>query len=198
MDNVLFDNLVNSFLENEVGTTEGFLKPVLAAQLKSNLIRLFAKNKLTNAGIGNNELFNNDLLIRSDKIYWLDRIHENPPENAFLAIIDLFVIFLNETCFAGIKSYEFHYALYEPGSFYKRHLDQFKSNKGRAFSMIFYLNSDWLENDGGELCIYHKDHLQIVTPTEGKCVFFKSDQLEHEVLITKKSRMSITGWLKTE
>ena len=41
-------------------------------------------------------------------------------------------------------------------------------------------------------------HLTIVGPRyAGKSVFFKSNELEHEVLVTYLPRMSITGWLKT-
>jgi len=57
----------------------------------------------------------------------LDRGHENEYENDFLDQIDDFIKYLNRSCFAGITSYEFHYSLYEIGSFYKRHLDQFKT-----------------------------------------------------------------------
>jgi SM-20-related protein len=39
---------------------------------------------------------------------------------------------------------------------------------------------------------------QIITPTQGKTVFFKSDELLHEVLVTQTTRMSITGWLKCD
>jgi SM-20-related protein len=92
--------------------------------------------------------------------------------------------------------YEFHYALYEKDSFYKKHLDQFQNNKSRAFTMIMYLNVDWQEKDGGELCIYHDDTVQRISPMNGKCVFFKSSELVHEVLLTHKPRLSITGWLK--
>ena len=62
--------------------------------------------------------------------------------------------------------------------------------------MIMYLNTDWQENDGGELRIHHAAHLQNITPVNGKSVFFKSSELEHEVMLTNKPRMSITGWLK--
>jgi SM-20-related protein len=51
--------------------------------------------------------------------------------------------------------------------------------------------------DGGELLI-HKNNNQIITPTQGKTVFFKSDELLHEVLVTQTTRMSITGWLKCD
>ena len=64
--------------------------------------------------------------------------------------------------------------------------------------MIMYLNVDWQTVDGGELCIYHKDDTQVIAPMNGKCVFFKSDELEHEVLLINKPRMSITGWLRKE
>ncbi|MCP4442303.1 MAG: 2OG-Fe(II) oxygenase [Aureispira sp.] len=50
---------------------------------------------------------------------------------------------------------------------------------------------------GGELCIYNKDHSQTIAPVNGKSVFFRSAELEHEVLLSHKPRMIITGWLKT-
>lgn len=158
---------------------------------------LYQEAQFKDAGIGNDALLFKDKLLRSDKIYWLDRAHDDVDENLFFDLMDNFVGYLNTTCYTGITGYEFHYALYEKGSFYKKHLDQFRSNKSRAFSMIMYLNTEWTEKDGGELCVYHHDHRQNIAPTNGKCVFFKSDELEHEVLITHALRLSITGWLKT-
>ncbi len=191
-----FNSLIDSFIETKVGITENFLSEPLAAHLKANLLALYADQQLKTAGIGNDSAFLQDKLIRNDKIYWLDRAHNDVHENAFFDLMDSFVAFLNRECYTGIMSYEFHYALYEKGSFYKKHLDQFQSNKSRAFSMIMYLNTDWEEKDGGELCIYRDDVVQMISPNNGKCVFFKSSELEHEVLLTHKPRLSITGWLK--
>ena len=129
-------------------------------------------------------------------IYWLDRDHNDPYENEFFDRMDNFVSHLNESCYTGITGYEFHYTLYEEGAFYKKHLDQFRNNDSRQYSMIIYLNTGWQLADGGELCIQHSDHQQNISPENGKAVFFKSSELEHEVLITNKPRMSITGWLK--
>ena len=190
--------MINSFIETKVGITENFLSVPLAAQLKANLYALYADNQLMAAGIGNDPLVVKDKFIRSDRIYWLDRKHNNLHENLFFDLMDSFVLFLNRECYTGITGYEFHYALYEKGSFYKKHLDQFQNNKSRAFSMIMYLNADWQEQDGGELCIYHDDYNQIVAPLNGKCVFFKSSELAHEVLLTHQPRLSITGWLKSD
>lgn len=193
-----FECIIDSFLRNGVGLSENFLSPQLSNNLKENLLTLFLEKKLQEAGIGNKGNFNRNKRIRGDKIYWLDRKHNNTFENDFLDIIDQFIKYLNETCYTGITGYEFHYALYEKGSFYKRHLDQFKDNKGRAYSMIMYLNNDWIELDGGELCIYHSGNSQTISPKNQKCVFFKSNELEHEVLETNTSRLSITGWLKND
>jgi SM-20-related protein len=149
------------------------------------------------AGIGNDMLQNHDMAVRSDLIYWLDRSHNDPVEDNFLDLIDEFVTYLNATCYTGITGYEFHYALYEEGSFYHRHLDRFRNNADREFSMIVYLNADWQQDDGGELCIHQNGNQRNISPLAGKSVFFRSNELEHEVLLTQKPRMSITGWLKT-
>lgn len=193
----VFDCLINSYITNKVGIAENFLNSVLADHLKANLHSLYLEQQLLAAGIGNNDLLVRDQSIRSDKIYWLDPSHQDLHENHFFELIDRFVRYLNETCYTGITGYEFHYALYEKGSFYKKHLDQFRNNSSRAFSMIMYLNADWQQQDGGELCIHHSDHLQTIAPLNGTCVFFKSSELEHEVLVTHQPRLSITGWLKT-
>ena len=196
--NTIFDCLIDSYVDNKVGLAENFLSLELAANLKTNLKLLYANDELKSAGIGNNAKATQNKLVRSDKIYWLDPAHENVFEQQFFVLIDAFVLYLNRHCFTGITGYEFHYALYENGTFYKRHLDQFQHSNSRAFSMIMYLNSEWKVDDGGELCIFHSDNIQMIAPTNGKCVFFKSSELEHEVCETQQPRLSITGWLRTD
>lgn len=192
----IFNTLIDSFINNKVGIAEDFLNAELAAHLKENLTGLYRNKLLRSAGTGNDTLVVHNKLVRSDMIYWLDRAHNNLYENAFFDLMDSFVSYLNSTCYTGITGYEFHYTLYEEGSFYKKHLDQFGNNASRQYSMIMYLNAGWQENDGGELRIHHAAHLQNITPVNGKSVFFKSSELEHEVMLTNKPRMSITGWLK--
>ena len=193
----IFNTLINSFIANKVGIAENFLSESLSLHLKENLITFYGDRMLQAAGTGRNTNVTYDNLFRSDVIYWLDREHNNVHENSFFDLMDTFVSFLNETCYTGITGYEFHYTLYEEGSFYKKHFDQFRSSDSRQYSMIMYLNSEWKESDGGELCIYHEDRTENISPTNGKSVFFKSSELEHEVLISNKPRMSITGWLKS-
>jgi SM-20-related protein len=190
---IIFNELIDSYLATNVGTVKNFLSQALSAHLVNNISALYTGDKLLAAGTGNKQLVNHDKLIRSDKIYWLDRMHNDVYENDFFDLMDRFVSHLNSSCYAGITGYEFHYTLYEKGSFYKRHIDNFKQNGRRAFSMIIYLNT---EVDGGALRIYQENGSQDITPNAGKSVFFKSTELEHEVLVTQLPRMSITGWLK--
>ncbi|WP_082215266.1 2OG-Fe(II) oxygenase [Dyadobacter psychrophilus] len=192
----IFNELIDSYIDNKVGIAKDFLSAPLASNLKANLMSLLATNQLLSAGTGNDTKVVHDQLYRSDSIYWLDRKHNDPHENDFFDLMDQFVEHLNRTCYTGITGYEFHYALYQSGSFYKKHFDQFRNNSSRQYSMIMYLNTNWTSGDGGELRIHNTDHEQDIAPTNGKSVFFKSSELEHEVLLTNKPRMSVTGWLK--
>jgi len=194
----IFNTLIETFIENEIGITENFLNKTLASKLRANLLNLYSQNKLRAAGTGNGAVALQDKSIRSDMIYWLDRKNNNEDETAFFDLMDNFVSHLNSTCYTGITGYEFHYTLYEKGSFYKKHIDQFANNKSRQYSMILYLNEDWQPEDGGELRIHYNDKAQDISPLNGKSVFFKSNELAHEVLPSHKPRLSITGWLKKD
>ncbi|MHA4893918.1 2OG-Fe(II) oxygenase [Pedobacter sp. PWIIR3] len=190
--------LIDTFIENRVGISNNFLSKNLSTGLQKRLHALNHGHLLLAAGTGNATVVSHDKKVRGDKIYWLDRKHNNAYENSFFDLIDQLVYELNSTCYTGITGYEFHYTLYEKGHFYKKHLDQFKNNTARKYSVIIYLNEDWTAADGGELRIHHADWLENIAPTNGKGVFFQSDELEHEVLVTHKSRLSITGWLRVD
>ena len=193
-----FETLISSYLDSKVGTVEHFVSEELAQHLVKRLFELKEQNLLKAAGIGNAAKLTQNSAIRSDTIYWLDRSNNNEHENAFLDQVDAFVSYLNRSCYTGITGYEFHFALFDKGSFYKKHLDQFQDNSSRQFSMITYLNENWQPEDGGELCIYDGDVAQKIAPTNRKTVFFKSNELVHEVLESHKPRLSVTGWLRRD
>jgi SM-20-related protein len=192
-----FDALITSFLADQIGIVEDFLEPNIILGLRNNLMLLHKDSQFHKAQVGSKENKNLNLAIRSDEVYWLDKMHNNADENTFFNMIDAFVLFLNQTCYAGIKSYEFQYAKYDEGAFYVRHRDEFRNNSDRVYTMIIYLNENWLQGDGGELCAYTNVGAQIITPLASKCVFFGSKDLEHEVLVNHKARYSISGWFKT-
>lgn len=193
-----FETLISSYLDTKVGMVPDFISEELAENLVQRLFELKEQNLLKAAGIGNVAKLTHNAAIRSDAIYWLDRNNNNEFENQFLDQVDAFVAYLNRSCYTGITGYEFHFALFDKGSFYRKHLDQFQNNSSRQFSMITYLNQNWQPEDGGELCIYDEEKIQKVTPNNRKTVFFKSDELVHEVLETNKARLSVTGWLRRD
>ena len=191
-----FELLINGLLENQAGTLQQYLNPALTAGLRANLEALLLAGKMHPAGIGQKFDFHQNAQVRGDVITWIPNDSTDPFEKAFLEQVATFVAHLNATCYTGISDWEFHYALYAPGSFYKRHRDQFHSNRSRKFSMVHYLNDDWQEKDGGKLLMYTPTGIQTTWPQGGSVVFFQSDVTEHEVLPAIRPRMSIAGWLK--
>lgn len=191
-----FEELIEGFITNKIGISEAFLSVSLAAALQQNLLRLKRDSRMITAGIGNAVVKDKTQKIRGDKTCWLDTKSKNAAEIEFLDMIRQFMGHLNKSCFTGLNSCEFHYALYEEGASYTRHKDQLKNDYNRKFSMIGYLNEDWKESDGGQLIIHEGETTQHILPTNQKAIFFQSDVIEHEVAIANRPRMSITGWLK--
>jgi SM-20-related protein len=191
-----FDLLINSFMDNQIGIDTNFLSEALSNGLRQNIAALQKEDLLMAAGIGNKEVKDSQQKMRGDKIYWLDKKHDNIFEKEFLQQMEEFITHLNETCYTGINASEFHYAVYEEGSFYKRHKDQFQNDNNRKYSLINYLNKDWLAADGGQLLVYQNETVQSISPEAQTAVFFKSDEMEHEVSLAHRSRMSVSGWLK--
>lgn len=192
-----FEELVEGFITGKVGISEAFLTEKLSASLSGNLLDLREAGHMATAGIGNAHTKTETLSIRTDRTSWLEADTKNEAEMEFLDIMQRFIGYLNRTCYTGLNACEFHYALYEEGTFYGRHKDQFRSNNHRKFSMISYLNENWIESNGGQLVIHHNDRTaQEILPLNCKTVFFQSDVLEHEVVKATRPRMSVTGWLK--
>lgn len=140
--------------------------------------------------------------IRGDFIHWMDEKNPRKTEAAFFEKVQNFMEYLNRTCYLGLDSFEFHYAYYPPGTWYKRHFDTFHHDDRRRFSMICYLQTAaWKPENGGALHIYIPTEMGEktieVAPQPGRVVIFDSRKLAHEVCEVVKDRWSITGWLKT-
>ncbi len=191
-----FDLLIDSYLDTKIGIDSHFLTEDLSAGLQQNIVQLQQEDLMTAGSIGNAEVKDPNQKTRSDKIYWMDKNSSNAYEKQFLGLVEEFIAHLNSTCYTGINDYEFHYAVYEEGSFYKRHRDQFKNSSKRKYSLINYLNENWLEEDGGRLLVYQDEATRSIVPASRTAVFFKSDEMEHEVTKANRSRMSVCGWLK--
>jgi len=193
-----FEALIQGLIDDQYGCCNDFVSPTTIQGLRSNMNILNAAGVMKAAGIGNKVAFQKDKTIRGDKVNWIQDESTNQYEVIYLSKIGRFIDHLNKTCFTSIKTFESHYAHFELGSFYKRHIDQFKSEKGRKYSIVLYLNQDWKKEDDGMLSLYPSPSGQKdISPLEGRMVFFRSDEMEHEVHPSlTRERRSIAGWLK--
>lgn len=153
---------------------------------------LINKNELEKAGVGDQRNFLINAAVRGDYISWINR--ENPDEAAFLDNMTELRGLINEHCWLNLSAQEFHFAAYPPLSFYSRHFDQFKENTNRKISFVLYMNEAWLPEHAGELRMYTIAGTEDLAPIRNRLVLFRSDVLEHEVLLTQVERKSITGW----
>jgi SM-20-related protein len=147
------------------------------------------------AGIGKSQEKQINESIRGDSIQWIDYHIAETPLRAYIEKLRELISFVNQSLFLSLKDCEVHQTIYPVGSFYKKHLDQFKKDDHRKLSVICYLNKNWKDTDGGQLRLYLKDENKDVFPLAGRLVCFRSDLLEHEVLPATRERLSLTGWL---
>ena len=176
--------VIDDFLSNEE------IDSVLALQGFKNGLLQFKK-----AGIGKNQDKQINEAIRGDYIQWIDPNNAEPPLLTYLDRLKQVIAFVNQSLFLSLKDCEVHQTIYPIGSFYKRHLDQFKKDDHRKLSVICYLNKDWKEADGGQLRMFIGHESKDILPVAGRLVCFRSDLLEHEVLPATRERLSLTGWL---
>ncbi len=160
-----------------------------------NLKTLRDAENLKKAGIGNRQSLQIQEGIRGDYIQWLDKRTAEAPLQVYMNRLEELMAYLNQELFLSLKDYEIHFTVYPPGTYYKRHLDQFKHDDHRKLSVICYLNNNWLDEEGGQLRLYLPNETLDLFPLAGRLVCFRSDQLEHEVLPATRERLSITGWM---
>jgi SM-20-related protein len=118
--------------------------------------------------------------------------------NVYLNRLNELREFLNQALFLSLKDQEVHLTVYPVGTFYKRHLDQFKKDDHRKLSVICYLNENWKEEHGGQLRLHLPSGEKDIFPFAGRLVCMRSDQIEHEVVVANRERLSVTGWVLDE
>lgn len=183
----------------------GFLPLPLVTALRDELRALDAAGQFHAAGIGRGAGQQVQRQIRGDRIRWLEEQSSMPAASEYLAIMDDLRQTLNREYFLGLAEYEAHYACYEPGSVYGRHVDRHADTPGagrgqRVISTVCYVNEPgWPPDAGGELVLYPegRDKPLKIAPEAGTLVVFRSDTLAHEVLLASRQRLSIAGWMRT-
>ena len=186
----------NSYVVVDNFVDETFRKALLKEQTD-----LLNQGQFKKAAVGKGDQKQVRAEIRSDEVLWMDPTALSPLQAIFWEKIEELKQVLNRRCFLGLKSFEGHFARYPIGSFYKRHLDQFHAVPHRIVTVILYLNDSWTEADGGQLRMYFpqedgSERVEDVLPLGGRLVVFLSEEIPHEVMPTRKERISITGWLR--
>ncbi len=192
-----FEALVIALSEKGYAIMDYFINDDAVAQLVDCLLQHQINGTFKAAGIRKTAEQHLAPKIRGDQIVWLNAETGAVAEQAYLKLITAFQQYLNHTCYTGIIANELHYSCYHNNQFYKRHLDVFKTQTSRAYSIILYLNLNWQSADAGELVLYTKQEPNgiRIAPLAGRLVCFESADFEHEVLATTCQRYSITGWL---
>ncbi|MEL4281431.1 MULTISPECIES: 2OG-Fe(II) oxygenase [Shewanella] len=150
--------------------------------------------KAASIGRGAEQQLNPD--IRRDRIQWLEE--QSEPDSLYLDLMTQLKDGLNRRLFMGLFDYESHYAVYQPGAFYKKHVDALKGSQNRILTTVFFLNPDWTPVDCGELIIYDEadNEIERIAPKMGHFVIFLSERFPHEVSKTLAQRNSIAGWFR--
>jgi SM-20-related protein len=158
----------------------------------------FRNGEFRRAGVGRGEGHRIRPQVREDFVRWLDPPGATSSERRYFELMEHLRQTLNRELTLGLLELEAHLALYPPGARYRCHLDQFENEAGRILSVSLYLNPDWGADDGGALRLYlgepESEPFEDMLPEGGTLVCFLSDRFHHEVLPSRRERLSATGW----
>ena len=154
---VAIDRICAAIADEGCAIEADFLAQALVAALADEAHVRDAAGEFHAAGVGRGAARVQRSDVRGDRILWLDQSLASSAQQPFWQALDALRLALNETLLLGLFSFEGHYALYPPGTYYRRHRDQFRgagSSDIRVISCAMYLNENWALADGGALRIY--------------------------------------------
>lgn len=172
----------------------------LLTELASEVALLDRADAMKRAGIGRGNDLTRDRSVRRDRIAWLQGV--TAPQSALFQFFEEIRCGLNQRLFLGLKRFESHYATYQSGDFYKKHLDSFQGRASRVVSLVLYLNEGWHVRDGGELQVFNRESdnevCGMVLPEAGRIALFLSEEIPHEVLPANRTRYSVACWFRQD
>ncbi len=177
----------------------GFLPDATWRALGEEVRARHADGGLRAAGVGMGERRRMASDVRGDQIRWLEPTSASVAQRDALSHLEDLRRTLNRDLQLGLFEFEGHFALYPPGTGYRRHQDQHRGSHARALSCVLYLNSDWKAEDEGQLRLYvdpARGSYRDVLPEGGALVCFLSHRFWHEVLPGRRERRSLTGWFR--
>ncbi|WP_341782263.1 2OG-Fe(II) oxygenase [Ectopseudomonas mendocina] len=192
----LFSSLIDDLASQGWSQRALFAPQILTRELAAECRKRAHDGELNPASVGRGSTQQVQEGIRGDRIQWLEP-GQSEASDRYLQLMDELRQALNQTLFLGLEDFECHFACYEPGAFYLRHLDRFRDDDRRTVSAVFYLNEDWQAEHGGALRLYLNDGREHdVLPQAGTLALFLSGEMPHEVLPATRERLSLTGWFR--
>ncbi|GAA5134357.1 2OG-Fe(II) oxygenase [Alloalcanivorax gelatiniphagus] len=190
--------LIDDLVTHHYAVAPDYFPAHLIRALRQEALLRDRRGEFQAAGIGRGRDQHRNERVRRDRTLWLDG--STLAQCTLLEEMEQLRLAVNRALFLGLFDLEAHFALYDPGAFYRRHLDAFNGNNGRVLSAVLYLNRDWRDDEGGRLRIWSdpdaSEPALDVAPRAGTLVCFLSDRIPHEVLEAQRQRLSIAGWFR--
>lgn len=198
---MLAQTMVSDFLRQGWAVHKNFLPATRWRELAAEAQQLWEQAAFHKAGIGGVSNGHVQAEIRGDDTLWLDP-QRTPTACEFVASeLEVLRRALNASTYLGLFEFEGHLARYPAGAGYQRHLDQLRGTQSRRVSVVVYLNEAWRAADGGELYLYPRQQPAgtgiAILPSGGTLVIFESAHTPHEVRPARRTRLSLSGWLRT-
>jgi SM-20-related protein len=198
--NVKYQRIVDDLITQGWSISEHFIEGELAHALKNEADALRESGTFRRAGVGREQGYHVESKIRGDNIVWLDEVADHDAPRRYLAELEQLRLVINQQMFLGLFEFEGHFAVYGPGTFYQRHLDQHQDSDNRQVTCVMYMNEDWQPEHRGELRLFVQENGNEraidIPPRAGLLACFLSDVFYHEVLPTTAERYSVTGWFR--
>ncbi len=171
------------------------LPRILDTGLCQRLLLEAQQSALQPAGVGRGQALQLNPEIRRDQTLWLDG--SSLAQQQYLTLMAQIQRAANRRCFLGLTHHEAHFARYQQGDFYQKHLDAFTGRSSRVLTTVCYLND---VAAGGELQVYTEDDQPLlqIQPQTGTLVLFESARFPHEVFPADSTRYSIAGWFRID
>jgi len=179
---------------------ENYLDALTVAQLRDEALGRWQEGCYHLARVGRGGTATHRPEIRRDQVMWFEPPYSGV-QAAHLARMEQLRGAINRKALMGLFDFECHFTRYALGAYYKKHLDRFRNDSRRTVSVVVYLNETWDAGDGGVLRLFLCDAPEAayrdIEPRGGTLVCFLSDRFWHEVMPTKRERLSLTGWFRT-
>jgi SM-20-related protein len=183
--------------EQGFSIVESGFDPAYADAVRTEISRFQAEGKMRSAAIGRAGGKALHPEIRGDGTCWFEPDALTDVQAPLWEFLESMRENLNRHLFVGLWDLEGHYAVYPPGGFYRKHVDRFLDDSKRTVSVVLFFNDSWRSEDGGALALDLPAGSREILPRAGTIVFFLSDRIAHEVMLTHRERASFAGWYRT-